>query len=140
MVCLYLIFVFVIVVRNILLWISLLVIHLHSIIPHTHCAETRCKEFHLLDADTEKDANDLYTFLIHIFSHDIGENHLDQFECRGSLDRLTSEFSEIMYRPLYSLEFFYFNKFSAGYFPNSENIRSSYPIDSYPFRGPPVFI
>ncbi|MFN3951642.1 MAG: hypothetical protein ACK4KT_04455 [Thermaurantimonas sp.] len=137
---LYLIFVFVIAVRNILLWISMLVIHLHSIIPHTHTPELRSKEIKLLDAYTEKDANDLYTFLIHIFSHDIGENHLDQFECSGSSDRLASEFSGIMDPHIHSMEFLYFYKSSASYLPYSENIRISSPIESYLFRGPPVLI
>lgn len=126
-------------VRNILLWLALLLIQLHAVIPHKHRIIEDTKEVYLFLPITGKDSKDLYTFLIQIFSFDIGENHLDHFKCEKS-DLFTPEFSEFIGIYDWYVEPFFLDLVSIHaksyfiIFPHKS------PVDPYSFRGPPALI
>lgn len=128
-----------ILMRNILLWLSLVVMHLHAIMPHEHRHHNHQQLPHIHDITTDQKPISLYSILLQIFSFDIGENHLDNF--KDSQDGV----SDFTFLPLireFEIPLSEFLPFydDAGFSHLDVFIPRTFLFDSRILRGPPALI
>jgi len=66
--------------QNGLLWLATIIILLHSFFPHSHSAETRLSSS-VIEVGCQHDSHtSLLEVAEHIFTHDIGIDHLEHFQ------------------------------------------------------------
>ncbi|MFN4299049.1 MAG: hypothetical protein ACK4EX_04855 [Thermaurantimonas sp.] len=123
-------------VRNILLWVALLVMHLHSMLPHEHCFHPSTTENHFFEKPSSETPKDIFEFLKRIFSFDIGENHLDNFKNNSSYKCF--KLLAAVFLPEPTLTFEYLWLLTPGYIIfYEERLPFYFLINAICFRGPP---
>lgn len=124
-------------VRNILLWAAVLVMHLHAMLPHEHCFHPFASENHFFETPAPGSQQGVFDFLKRVFSFDIGENHLDNFKNNSSSQSFQIALSFIIPQVTPAAEIIV--QYSAKItIPIHERLPQFSLTDAHGFRGPPA--